>query len=77
MEFSHTGDKGLFVFGIVMDLEGRVFFAQSAEGFAKFFSLGAILWFDADGDYGFGEVDILEQDRIFFLAEGMACFGVF
>ena len=52
--------------------ERGIFLRQFPERCAHFFLIGFSLGFDRDGNYGGGEIDVLEDDGLFFVTKRVA-----
>ena len=76
VELAHTGDDRLGSFLVESDDEGRVFHRQSVESDAELLVVPAALRLDGNRDNGSGEVDRLENDRLFGIAKRIARTGL-
>ena len=76
MELAHAGDDGLAGLFVGPGLEGRVLFRQLGQRDAHLLGTGLGLGLDGHADDRVGEVHALENDRVLFVAQGIAGGGV-
>ena len=76
MQFAHTGNDGLGGFGIRANPEGRIFFSQFAQGNAHLFLVGFGFRFNSNRDYRIREYHGFQDNRCFFIAQGIAGAGI-
>ena len=76
VELAHTRDDRLPGLVVGVDLEGRVFVRQRAQGLAQLVLVVLRLRLDRDRDHGLGEDHALEHDRVLALAERVARGGL-
>ena len=72
VEFAHAGDDGLVGFRIGVYFEGRIFFCQSLKSIAHLFLVSFGLWFNSNGNDRIREFHFFEDDRMIYIAEGIA-----
>ena len=72
VEFAHAGDDGLVGFWIGVYFEGRIFFCQSLKSIAHLFLVSFGLWFNSNGNDRIREFHFFEDDRMIYIAEGIA-----
>ena len=77
MELTHTGNDGLPGFRICIGFECGILFRQLHERNAHFFLSCLRFRFDGNTDDRLREFHRLKNDRMLFIAEGIACGSVF
>ena len=77
VKFAHTGNNGLGRFSVSADTERRIFFSQFSQGDAHLFLVSFRLRFDGYGNNRFREDHGFQDNRSFFIAQGVTGAGVF
>ena len=72
MELAHAGDEGLTGDFVGFDSEGWVFLSELHEGIGQLVHVGLSVGLDGDADDGVGELHGFEDERVAFIAEGVA-----
>ena len=76
VQLAHAGDERLAALRVGLDPEGRVLLGEALEGDAHLVLVGLRPRLDLDLDDRLGERDVLEQDRVIRVAQGVAGVGV-
>ncbi len=72
MQLAHSGNQRLTRVVIGVHAERRIFLRQLSKRGAHFFLVGFGLGFDRYGNDGGGEIDVFEDDGLFFIAQRVA-----
>jgi hypothetical protein len=72
VQLAHTGQNGLARVGIGGNFERRIFLRQLGDGHAQLFLIGLGLGLDGELDHRCREIDRLEDDRGFLIANRVA-----
>ena len=72
MKLSHTGNDRFSRFLIARDAEGRIFFGKASHGDTHLFLVSLGLRLDTNRDNRFREGDLLQNDWLFRVAQGVA-----
>jgi len=72
VQFAHPGDQGLAERFVHFDHEGRIFFSQLAQRLAHLVLIDLCLRLDRDFDDRRREANLLQDDRMGFIAQCIA-----
>src|SRR5258708_25737160 len=69
MQLAHSTDDGLSAVGIGVDFKGRIFLRELGERHAHLFLIGLGLRLDRNRNHWDRERDLLERNRMLFVAD--------
>lgn len=72
MQFAHAGKQGLAALRIDANLNRRIFGLKDLQGLTEFVLVHSRRRLDPDRNHGLGKLDALENDRLGFVADGVA-----
>src|SRR5450432_888770 len=72
MQLAHSGNQRLPGVGLGGNAESRVFLRQALHGHTQLVLVGLGFRFDGYGNYRSGKIDVLEHDRLVFVAQRVA-----
>ncbi len=72
VQLAHSGNQNLTGIVIGVDAEGRIFLRKFSERGSHFFLINLGLGFDRYGNDGGGEINVFEDDGLFFITQRIA-----